>query len=50
LDEVDEEDIAKNVEKRGTGCNQLVFWVTDNLLHDWIQLPDVTPEHIVAAR
>lgn len=30
--------------------NQLVFWVTDNLLNDWIQLPDCKPEHIQAAR
>jgi len=30
--------------------NQLVFWVTDNLLHDWIQLPDAKPSHIEAAR
>ena len=27
-----------------------VFWVTDNLLNDWIQLPDCKPEHIVMAR
>jgi len=38
------------IEKRGQGVNQLVFWVTDNLLNDWIQLPDCKPEHIVAAR
>lgn len=39
-----------NLEKRGVGANKLVFWVTTNLLSDWIQLPDVRPEHIVAAR
>ena len=27
-----------------------MYWVTDNLLSDWIQLPDCKPEHIVAAR
>jgi hypothetical protein len=32
------QDVA--IEKRGAGVNQLVFWVTDNLLNDWIQLPD----------
>lgn len=26
----------KNMEKRGEGVNKLVFWVTDNLLNDWI--------------
>jgi radial spoke head protein 4/6 len=39
-----------NLEKRGQGVNKLVYWVTDNPLHDWIQLPDAKPEHIVAAR
>lgn len=28
----------------------MVYWVTDNPLNDWIQLPDVRPEHIAAAR
>jgi radial spoke head protein 4A len=27
-----------------------VFWVTENLLNDWIQLPDCKPEHIEASR
>lgn len=39
-----------NVEPRGFGVNSLVYWVCDNLLHDWIQLPDCRPEHIVGAR
>jgi len=39
-----------NVEPRGFGVNSLVYWVSDNLLHDWIQLPDCRPEHIVSAR
>jgi len=37
-------------ERRGEGVNKLVYWVNDNLLEDWIQLPDVTPQHIKAAR
>jgi hypothetical protein len=37
-------------EKRGTGANTYVYWVTDNLLNDWIQLPDVQPEHIIVSR
>lgn len=40
----------KDIEPRGSGCNQIVYWVTDNLLSDWIQLPDVRPCHIIAAR
>ena len=27
-----------------------MYWVNDNLLEDWIQLPDATPAHIKAAR
>ena len=27
-----------------------MYWVTDNLLEDWIQLPDTKPAHINAAR
>lgn len=36
LIEPEENGIAREVERRGTGINQLVFWVTDNLLNDWI--------------
>ena len=39
-----------NVERRGEGVNELVFWVTDNLLNDWTQLPDCRPEDIKQAR
>ena len=37
-------------EARGDGVNTQVYWVTDHLLNDWIQLPDCCPEHIVEAR
>jgi hypothetical protein len=37
-------------EKRGEGVNKLVYWVNDNLLEDWIQLPDATPSQIKIAR
>jgi radial spoke head protein 4/6 len=33
-------------EPRGVGVNSLVYWVTDNLLNDWIQLPDCHPQWI----
>ena len=45
-----EEPAEKGVEPRGEGTNTFVFWVTDNLLNDWIQLPDCTPAHVIAAR
>jgi radial spoke head protein 4A len=37
-------------EPRGTGCNRFVYWVTHNVLADWVQLPDTTPAHLNAAR
>ena len=50
LDVAEEEETDPVVEKRGTGVNTQVYWVTDNLLNDWIQLPDCRPEWIVSAR
>jgi hypothetical protein len=42
-----EEDVKDPaMEVRGKGVNETVFWVTDNLLNDWIQLPECRPEHI----
>lgn len=46
----EEESKDKTVEARGVGVNSSVFWVTDNLLNDWIQLPDCKPEHVKCAR
>lgn len=43
LETSEEEVTSWQVEKRGEGVNKLVYWVNDNLLEDWIQLPDVTP-------
>jgi hypothetical protein len=40
----------RNFEKRGEGVNKLVYWVTNNLLSDWVQLPDCQPQHIIASR
>jgi radial spoke head protein 4/6 len=28
----------------------MVYWVTDNILEDWLQLPDILPEQVQAAR
>lgn len=50
LDEPAENNQDPAIEKRGSGVNSSVFWVTDNLLNDWIQLPDVKPAQLVAAR
>lgn len=37
-------------EKRGEGVNRYVYYVTDSLLEDWVQLPDLKPEHLVVAK
>jgi hypothetical protein len=50
LDQAEEERAHWSHEKRGEGVNKMVYWVNDNLVEDWIQLPDATPEHIKAAR
>ena len=50
LSQAEEAPASKTVEKRGEGVNKQVYWVTDNLLNDWIQLPDCSPEWIVQAR
>lgn len=44
LDNPEELDIHRSIEKRGEGINKLVYWVTDNLLEDWVQLPDSRSE------
>ncbi len=50
LDSQEEDKGHYLTEKRGEGVNRWVYWVTDNLLEDWIQLPDVQPAHIQVAR
>ena len=50
LDSAEEDKLEKEQEPRGQGVNKLVYWVTTNLLDDWIQLPDAKPQHIAAAK
>mmetsp|Transcript_17403 Transcript_17403/g.29285 ORF Transcript_17403/g.29285 Transcript_17403/m.29285 type:complete len:333 (+) Transcript_17403:13-1011(+) len=50
LDFQEEDEETPGTESRGKGVNSTVFWVTDSLLSDWIQLPDATPETIQIAR
>ena len=47
---VEEEPSNPNQEPRGSGVNTYVYWVTDNIIGDWIQLPECQPEHLCAAR
>ena len=46
----EEDSKDKTLEPRGTGVNETVFWVTDNLLNDWVQLPDCRPQDLITAR
>lgn len=50
LTHVEEQSSDSCVEFRGTGVNTEVYWVTDNVLSDWIQLPECKPEYICFAR
>ena len=52
LENTGREDITrpKGFEKRGTGLNKYTYWVTDSVLDDWVELPDVTPSHIQQSR
>ena len=46
----EESSTAYEVEERGNGVNKKVYWVTENIRHDWIQLPDAEPHYILAAQ
>ena len=50
LPQAEEDSKDATCEARGKGVNETVFWVTDNLLNDWIQLPDCSPQNIQQAR
>jgi len=50
LDFQEEEPSNPSQESRGEGANAAVYWVTNSLLTDWIQLPECTPEHLMIAR
>eukprot|EP00828_Plagiopyla_frontata_P048684 TRINITY_DN9415_c0_g1_i2.p1 TRINITY_DN9415_c0_g1~~TRINITY_DN9415_c0_g1_i2.p1 ORF type:complete len:232 (-),score=38.98 TRINITY_DN9415_c0_g1_i2:685-1380(-) len=45
------QELPANVEPRGQqGVNKMDYWVTNNLLEDWKELPVVTPEQIMLSR
>lgn len=50
LPDQEEIEIPKQIEVRGQGVNKKVYWVTDSILEDWVQLPDSNPVHIQAAQ
>jgi len=43
--------VQSDTEPRGKlGVNQLTYWVTNDLLSDWVELPLISPRHILQAR
>ena len=36
LEQAEEQRPDKVIEQRGQGVNKFVYWVTDNLLEDWV--------------
>jgi hypothetical protein len=44
------DEIEDDVEPRGKGVNEITYWVTDDLLEKWIELPLISPHHIKIAR
>ena len=49
-DKPEDEETPEEYEKRGKGVNERIYYVTNNLLDEWTQLPDVTPEQIRMSR
>lgn len=48
---VDEEYASiEGEEKRGSGINENVYWITSDLLKDWHKLPDARGNDIIQAR
>ena len=43
-------ELPPEVEPRGTGVNKNVYWVTDSVTSEWIELPDLLPDTIDVAR
>jgi hypothetical protein len=43
-------ELAANIEPRGTGVNKLTYFVTNDLLSEWTELPLAAPEHLQQAK
>ena len=41
---------GKEFEQRGTGVNAMTYWVTNNILTEWEELPDITPSQLQVAK
>lgn len=47
---VEDGELPWNAEARGSGINRLNYWVTNDLLSEWVELPLLLPMHIEVAR
>jgi len=43
-------EVPPEVEARGTGVNKNVYWITDSVMSEWIELPDALPGTINLAK
>lgn len=43
-------EVPPEVEARGTGVNKNVYWVTDSVMSEWIELPDALPNTIILSK
>ena len=50
LDYQEEEPVNSAQEIRGDGANTNVYWVTNDLLKDWVQLPESNPDNLQTAK
>jgi radial spoke head protein 4A len=49
-EEEEGENVDPKKEKRGEGVNTYAYWVADNVLEEWIQIPDLAPNELEASR
>jgi radial spoke head protein 4/6 len=42
--------LGADVEPKGTGANKWTFWVSNDLISEWTELPVVTPTQLRIAR
>ena len=40
------DEVPNTWEPKGVGVNKFTYWVTDNLLEEWVELPLIGPDHV----
>jgi radial spoke head protein 4A len=49
-DAPEEENPDPNAEKRGDGVNTNVYWVSNSVVDEWVELPDLKPKDLSDSR